>query len=87
MIALALTALFALAALLAIAAIAQSWQQYGTAALALRGALKQCDATRGFDYRIITHDATRANAAQIIALPVRSSVRRLLMQPVLRAAA
>ncbi len=87
MIALALTALFASAALLAIAAIAQSWRQYGTAALAVRGELKQCDATRSFTFRIISHDGPRRKAAQIIALPVRLVVRRPLLQPALRAAA
>jgi hypothetical protein len=87
MLALTLTALFASAALLAIAAIVHSWRQYGTAALALRGELKQCEATRGFDYRIITHDRPSRKAAQVIALPVKPSMRRPQRQPALRAAA
>lgn len=87
MLALALTALFACAALLALAAMAQSWRQYGTAALALRGELKQCGVMRGFDYRIITHDMPSRGPAKIIALPVKSSARRPLKQPALRAAA
>ena len=87
MFALTLIALFASAALLAVACLAQSWRQYGTAALALRGEMKQCDATREFDYRIISHDLPSRKPAQVIALPVRPSVRRPLRQPALRAAA
>ncbi len=87
MLALALTALFACAALLAVAAIAQSWRQYGTTALVLRGELKKCDATRGFDYRIITQDVPTRGPAQIVALPVKPSTRRPMRQPALRAAA
>ncbi len=87
MFALTLAALFAFAALLAVAVIAQSLRQYGTAALALHSQLKQCEATRGFDYRLISHDGPKRKAAQIIALPVKSSGRRPQRQPALRAAA
>ena len=87
MFALTLAALFAFAALLAVAVIAQSLRQYGTAALALHGQLKQCEATRGFDYRIVSPDGPKRKAAQIIALPVKSSARRPQRQPALRAAA
>ena len=91
MIAFALTALFASTALLALAAIAQSWRQYGMTALTIRSALKQCQATRNFDYRIISLDAASPKparaVAQIIALPIRPSLRHPLPQPALRAAA
>ncbi len=87
MIALALTTLFASAALLAIAAIAQSLWQFGPAALAVHGELQQCEATRSSTYRIISHDAPKRKEAQIIALPVKPSARRPLLQPALRAAA
>lgn len=96
MIGLALSTLFASAALFALAAIAQSWRQYGTATLAVHGALAQCDATRSFSYRIISFDATRAVpgkpapeklSAQIITLPIRRSARRPFLLPALRAAA
>lgn len=87
MIALALAILFACAALLAVSAIAQSWRQYGPAALALRDELKRCEAARGFDYRIISHELPGRKAALVIALRVRPLVRRPLRQPALRAAA
>ena len=91
MIALALTTLFTAATVLALAALAQTWRQYWTSALAVRSALKQCEATRSFDYRIISRGPalpvlTRI-PPQVIALPVRSLVRRPRLQPALRAAA
>jgi hypothetical protein len=91
MIAFALTALFTSVALLALAAITQSWRQYGMAALAIRSALKQGQVTRNFEYRIISLDAASPKparaAAQIIALPIRPSLRHPRPQPALRAAA
>ncbi len=91
MLAFALTTLFAAATMLALAAMAQSWRQYGTAALVVRGVLQQCEATRSFDYRIISRDAAMPTLtripARVIALPVRPLVHRPLRQPALRAAA
>ncbi len=91
MIAFALTTLFAAATMLALTAMAQSWRQYGTAALAVRSALKQCEATRSCDYRIISHDTAGPILvpipARVVALPIKPSVRRPLLQPALRAAA
>ena len=87
MFTLTLASLFAFAALLAVAVIAHSLRQYGTAALALNSQLKQCEATRRFDYRIVSHDGPKRKAAQIIALPVKSTARRSQRQPALRAAA
>jgi hypothetical protein len=89
MTAVLLFTLFAGTAFLAIGAMAVSWKQYGPAALAIRGQLRECSPTREVRYRIIEMKVQPAalNSAPATSAKIYRPRFRPVAQPALRAAA
>lgn len=79
MIATALSTLFAVAALSAIVVIAAAIRQHSDAALAARGAWRDCPETRTVTYRI-SEVQVRHGPAQVLKLPVRQRARSFSQQ-------
>jgi hypothetical protein len=86
MTAILLATMFAAAAVLALGAIADSWRQFGTAAMALREQLATCSRTRELHFTLVTTEVRRASA-RVYRLNFRPAGQSLPLQPELRAAA